>query len=167
MTWDAIRSIGRWSARRWLTALGTAAAFTVLVAVPTALIETPWFGREIPPTWWAWPALLVSSALAGLLVATYVRPVDGAEGVAAGRAQRGGMIGSLLTFFAVGCPVCNKLVLVALGSAGAITWFEPVQPFLQLAAVGLLVWALLLRLRGEIACPLPAAAQRPTVAETS
>jgi hypothetical protein len=54
----------------------------------------------------------------------------------------------------VGCPVCNKLVLLALGSAGAMTWFEPVQPLLQLAAVGVLVWALDVRLRGERACPV-------------
>ncbi|GIM63480.1 hypothetical protein Pve01_80590 [Planomonospora venezuelensis] len=58
----------------------------------------------------------------------------------------------MLTFFAVGSPVCNKLVLLALGSAGAMVWFEPVQPLLQLAALGLLVWALRVRLRGELAC---------------
>ena len=53
-------------------ALAATAAFALVVAVPTDLIHTPVFGREIPPTWWAWPGLLVSSVLAGLLVATYV-----------------------------------------------------------------------------------------------
>ena len=53
----------------------------------------------------------------------------------------------------MGCPVCNKLVLLALGSAGALTWFEPVQPVLQVLAIALLAWALRRRLRGELSCP--------------
>lgn len=140
----------RWSARRWGTAAVAAVVLGLFVAIPTDLVPNPLFSREIPPTWWAWPSLVVSSALAGLLVATYVAPVlpDTAP------ARRGGYAGGLLTFFAVGCPVCNKLVLLALGSAGALTWFEPVQPLLQVAAVGLLTWALLVRLRGERACRL-------------
>jgi hypothetical protein len=70
--------------------------------------------------------------------------------------RRGDLAGGLLTYFAVGCPVCNKLVLLALGSAGAMTWFEPFQPVLQVAAVVLLLWALRSRLRGELSCPAPA-----------
>jgi hypothetical protein len=34
-------------------AVGTAVAFVLVVAVPTDLIDTPLFSREIPPTWWA------------------------------------------------------------------------------------------------------------------
>ncbi|MDN5894076.1 MAG: hypothetical protein L0H93_08620 [Nocardioides sp.] len=145
-----------WPARRWCAAVLAAVAFTLVVAVPTALIDTPFFGREIPPTWWAWPSLVVSSVLAGMLIASYLAdPSDApADTRADRRATRGGWAGSVLTFFAVGCPVCNKLVLVALGSAGALTWFEPVQPLLQVAAVVLLLWALRQRLRGEIACPV-------------
>ncbi|WKV15937.1 hypothetical protein LP422_24200 [Janibacter limosus] len=67
--------------------------------------------------------------------------------------SRGGWAGGLLTFFAVGCPVCNKLVLLALGTAGAMTWFEPVQPVLQVPAVLLLTRSLRTRLRGELSCP--------------
>ena len=70
----------------------------------------------------------------------------------------GGYVGGFLTFFAVGCPVCNKLVLLALGASGALTWFGPVQPVLSLAAIGVLAWALRARLRGEISC---AATDRP------
>jgi len=137
-----------------LVALGSATAFFLLVAIPTALIETPVFGREIPPTWWAAPSLAVSSVLGGLLLATYV---DSGPGERSGSNRRG-WAGGALTYFAVGCPVCNKIVLLALGSAGAITWFEPVQPVLQLVAIGLLVWALISRLRGEVYCPAPPAA---------
>ena len=146
-----IAALHLWPARRWLTALAAGAAFVLAVGIPTDLIDTPIFGREVPPTWWAWPSLVVSSTLAGLLVGSYVAT---AEPVADDRrARRGGWIGSALTYFAVGCPVCNKLVLLALGSAGALTWFEPVQPLLQVAAIAVLAWALRRRLLGEISCP--------------
>ena len=164
-----------WPARRWAMAAGAGVAFALVIAIPTALIPNPIFGREIPPTWWSWPSLVVSSVLGGLLVATYVRdpainPPSPDAGDLGGaqvgdeddedRAnQRRGTIGGVLTFFAVGCPVCNKLVLIALGSAGAITWFEPIQPILQAVAVALLGWALFARLEGERSCPLPAQRQ--------
>ncbi len=142
-----------WPVRRWLVAAGAAVGTALFIGIPTDLMDTPLFSREIPPTWWAWPSLLVSSVLAGLLAATYVA-VPGVQQDRAEAGGRRGWAGGLLTFFAVGCPVCNKIVLLALGSAGALTWFEPVQPLLQVAAVALLVWALRSRLRGEIACPV-------------
>lgn len=144
------RALLAWPLRRWATALVVAVAVLVAIAIPTALIETPYFGREIPPPWWAWPALGVSATLSGMLVATYVNP---APGLAQRPESAGkGWFGAALTFFAVGCPVCNKLVLLALGYTGALAWFEPVQPLLQLGAVVLLAWALVQRLRGEVAC---------------
>ena len=141
-----------WQPRRWLVAAGSAIAFALVVAIPTDLIDTPVFGREIPPTWWAWPSLVVSSVLGGLLVASYIAAPNEVDDNAPA-SRRGGWIGGALTYFAVGCPVCNKLVLVALGSAGAITWFEPVQPVLQILAIALLAWALRSRLLGELSCP--------------
>lgn len=146
----------QWTARRWLAAAVTAIVFIVVVAIPTDMIDTPLFSRDIAVTWWAWPSLVITSVLAGLLLATYVRqdlPDDDASGDDSNdRAAKGGWVAGLLTFFAVGCPVCNKLVLVALGYAGAISWFAPVQPYLQLLAMGLLVWGLRVRLRGERQC---------------
>ncbi len=150
MIWGPVAVLTSWPLRRWLAAVAAAIVFVLVVAIPTDLIDTPVFGREIPPTWWAWPSLLVSSILGGLLVATYVAAPDQPD-VSATR--RGGWLGAALTYFAVGCPVCNKLVLVALGSAGAISWFEPVQPVLQGLAVVLLTWALRRRLLGELSCP--------------
>lgn len=44
----------------------------------------------------------------------------------------------LLSVFAVGYPVCNKLVLIALGTSGALSVWEPIQPFLALISLGLL-----------------------------
>ncbi len=155
-------ALASWSRRRWLAALAAAVATIVVMGVPTALIPTPVFGREVPVTLWAWPVLLATSVLSGLLLATYVRQPDQSGRTDAGatddapRASRSGTIGGLLSFLAVGCPVCNKLALVALGYSGALQWFAPVQPVLAAVGVGLLAWALRQRLRGQIACPLPA-----------
>lgn len=137
-----------WPRRRWVVALSAAVGFALVVALPTDLVDTPLFSREIPPTWWSWPVLLVSAALTGLLVGTYVREPGEPRDAPAGAGYAGG----LLVFFAVGCPVCNKLVLLALGTSGALAWFEPAQPLLSLVALVTLGWALRVRLRGQAAC---------------
>ncbi len=150
-----------WSARRWVVALATAVVTVLVVAVPTAMIPTPIFGREVGVTWWSWPVLVVTAALSGLVFATYVRERGSAPDPALGedRPSRFGVAGGVLTFFAVGCPVCNKIVLLALGASGALTWFAPLQPLLAVAAVGLLGYSLKVRLAGERACPVPAASR--------
>ncbi|WP_269938086.1 hypothetical protein [Arthrobacter sp. HY1533] len=142
-----------WPPRRWWVAAGVAALVYVVVAIPTDLIPNPYFGREIPPTWWSHAALAATALLTGLLVATYVAsPIT-----RTGATNKSGLLGSVLAFFAVGCPVCNKLVLLALGTTGAMKFFEPVQPLLALLSVGLLGWALLRRISQENACKVPAA----------
>ena len=149
-------SLSGWSRRRWLTALAAGVAVALLVALPTAVIPTPIFGRAVAVTWWSYPVVISTGILGGLLFATYVReagpaleaPVD--EEV--DRASKLGMAGAMVSFFAVGCPVCNKLVLLALGASGAVTWFAPIQPLLAVASTALMVVALRIRLRNEAAC---------------
>ncbi|MEU7935400.1 cytochrome c biogenesis CcdA family protein [Micromonospora echinofusca] len=149
-----------WPARRWIAAGAGAVATAVVIAIPTDLIDTPYFSRDMAVTWWAWPVLLVTAVLSGLLLATYVAPVAGTGDKATGRSEsRTGVTGATLSLFAVGCPVCNKLVLIALGYSGAMSWFAPAQPVLAAASIALLAWALRRRLAGERACPAPAAAE--------
>jgi hypothetical protein len=152
-----------WPARRWAAAVLGAAATVVLIAVPTDMIDNPVFGRSVPVTWWAWPVLIVTAVLSGLVLATYVaRPATAPEPPADTRSSRLGVTGGVLSWFAVGCPVCNKIALLALGASGALTWFAPVQPLLAVASVVLLGWALRRRLAGERACPVPGG-DRPAV----
>jgi hypothetical protein len=147
-----------WSRTRWLVAVLGGLIIAVLVALPTAVIPNPVFGRSIAVTWWSYPVVVVTAILGGLLVATYVRTgepsaaepnedeIDGATKL--------GMAGTLVSFFAVGCPVCNKLILLALGASGAVTWFAPFQPFLAVASVALMAVALRIRLRNETSCSI-------------
>ncbi|MEO5982267.1 MAG: hypothetical protein ABIQ13_08140 [Pedococcus sp.] len=163
-TWAVL---GAWGHKQWLVAAAAATGYALAVAVPTDLVDTPVFSREIPPTWWSWPAVVLSALLVGLLAATYVsgpEPVpgaDGGRGAAAPSAQDDQSLsayaGGFLSFFAVGCPVCNKLVLLALGYTGALTWFQPLQPLLQLLGLVLLSWALRRRLSAARFCPVPMA----------
>lgn len=168
---DVVRA---WSPRRWMVALAGAVAVTLVIGLPTDVVPNPVFGRPVPVTWWSYPVLAVTAVLGGLLLATYVRepgsdPADTADGTADDTAgtdgpdgtdradppSRLGGAGGLLSFFAVGCPVCNKLVLVALGTTGARRWFEPVQPYLAVASIVLLAVALRSRLASATSCRLP------------
>jgi hypothetical protein len=131
-----------WTPRRYLLALGVAVFAALAVGIPSDLIDTPLFGRPVAITVWAYPVWIITSILIGLLVAASVR----------GRGQAAG--GGVLTLFAVGCPVCNKPVVLALGAAGALEIWAPLQPLLGALAIGFLLVALFIRLRGEVACRL-------------
>lgn len=174
----AVHGVRSWTSRQIITAAAVAIAFGVLLGLATVLIPNPVFSREIPPVWWNYPVWILTSVFSGMLFATYVRSADGpslsecspsesspSEGVApesdddeaeARRSSRLGLAGAFLAWFAVGCPVCNKLALLALGYSGAITWFAPFQPVLAIMALLLTGVALVVRLRGQVACVLPA-----------
>jgi hypothetical protein len=145
-----------WSPRRVGAAVVAAVALALLIGLPTDVIPNPVFGRPVPVTWWSYPTLLATAVLGGLLAATYVREPgpagsDAVDDEIDAPTRTGGVAG-LLSFFAVGCPVCNKLVIVALGTTGARQWFEPVQPLLAVASIGLLWWALRARVRSATSC---------------
>jgi hypothetical protein len=151
----ALQHLRTWSARRWLIAGAAAVVVALLVGLPTDVIPNPVFGRPVPVTWWSYPVLVATAALGGLLAATYVRePGASAETGDDERPARRGGIAGLLSFFAVGCPVCNKLVVIALGTVGARQWFEPVQPLLAALSIVLMAIALRTRLRYADACPI-------------
>jgi hypothetical protein len=136
--------------RRYLAAFVGGTGWLVLSGIPTDIIDTPLFVRMTPVRWWDYPFWVTAAVLIGLLAATYVADPsrDEPAGSQGGKAVGGG----LLTVFAVGCPVCNKLVVLALGTGGAMTYFAPIQPVMGFLSVGLLVYALRERLAGEGSC---------------
>jgi len=153
------RSIRHWPARRWVVAVLAGIAVTLAIGLPTDVIPNPVFSRPVPVTWWSPPVLVITAVLSGLLAATYVRAESaepsGSDGATAEVLDRPGRLGSLASIgslFAVGCPVCNKVVIIALGTTGARQWFEPIQPALAVASIGLIAVALHLRLRSASAC---------------
>jgi len=142
----ALRS---WSRKRWQVAIISALITGVVISLPTAIIENPVFGRDIAVTVWSIPVVVVTAILSGMLFATYINndlklPEESSLKI--------GTAGTLLSFLAVGCPVCNKIALIALGYTGAIKYFAPVQPFLAFFGIAILIYALSKRLNGEIKC---------------
>lgn len=145
-----------WTTRRWIVAAGASVVSALALGLPTDVIPNPVFGRQgTPVTWWSYPVLAVTAVLSGMLFATYVRNTPDFDDHQLDQPGRTGGFGALLSFFAIGCPICNKVVLLALGAAGAVKWFAPVQPFLGAASLLLMGWALWARLRGEVQCPIP------------
>lgn len=141
-----------WGTRQWVTAAAGTALTLLVLGLPTVLIPNGLFAREIEPTWWSHPVWVATSILSGLLLATYTRPApEGSDGPGGVR----GLGGGLLAWFAIGCPVCNKIVLLALGTSGAMAWFAPLQPLLAAAGLVLLTLALRARLRANASCPVP------------
>jgi hypothetical protein len=151
----------------------------------SAIIPNPVFGRQIPPEPFAVAVWLISAPLMGLLGATYSAPATRAttatlstplaatratratlsmplaiDPAAAAPRRRGTTLGtaaSVGAFLAIGCPVCNKIALVLLGTGGAMTVFAPFQPLIGAASLmllaGTLAWRFRLRVRGG-ACPV-------------
>lgn len=149
---DAAHALVTFTPRRIMVA-AVAGVFTFLfLGLTTALIPNPVFGRPIDAPVWGFSALVVTSVLAGITLATYIKtplPADQDTGT------RQFTLGGILAFFAIGCPTCNKLVLIALGSSGAITWFAPIQPYLAAAGLALLVWVAVKRLANDTSCRIP------------
>lgn len=138
-----------WSIRRWITVAVSAIITGLVISIPTAVLENSVFGREIAVTSWSVPVIVITSILSGLLFATYVKnDSDNTEDTS----LKIGTAGAFFSFLAVGCPVCNKIALVALGYSGAMNYFAPVQPFLAFAGVAILAYALIMRLNGEVKC---------------
>jgi hypothetical protein len=138
-----------WNIRRWITATVSAIVTGLVISIPTAVLENSVFGREIAVTSWSVPVIVITSILSGLLFATYVKN-DSAN--TEDTSLKIGTAGAFFSFLAVGCPVCNKIALVALGYSGAMNYFAPVQPFLAFAGVAILAYALIMRLNGEVKC---------------
>ena len=141
-----------WGARRYVVAIAAGLGWLFLSGLPTEMFDTPLFTRMTPVVWWDYPFWIAGAVLVGLLTGTYVsdRAGDRTGGSQQGKALGGG----LLSVFAIGCPVCNKLVVLALGAGGALTYFAPVQPLLGLLSVGLLLYALRVRLADGGSCPV-------------
>jgi hypothetical protein len=136
------------AAAGFLAAVGTVA----IIGIPTDVIPNPLFGRQTPVHPYDVAVLIALGMLTGALVATYAIARD------AGRATKRAGIGSgVLGWFAVSCPVCNKVVVALLGASGATSTFAPLQPALGVLAIALAAGALAVRIRAlrRATCPLP------------
>ncbi|MGW5723322.1 hypothetical protein ACWEVP_44645 [Amycolatopsis sp. NPDC003865] len=134
------------------------------VGVPTDVIDTSFFTRMTPVRWWEVPVLALTAVLTGLWVAI-PRPAGDVRG-------RGGIVGSVTAaVLAVGCPVCNKVVVGLLGISGALGIWAPVQPALAALSLLALAAAVVIRWRrrgcGPETCAVDVTAEATPAARTS
>ena len=150
------RSLTVWSA-------GWTVAILAVYGLVSAIIPNPIFARGLAPEPFAVAVWLVSAPLMGVVMATYFAPLPTGVPVAlnAPAARDGtaaGTVGGFVAFLAIGCPTCNKIALVLLGTSGATNVFGAAQPLLGAVSLallaGTLVWRLRLRARGG-ACAVP------------
>jgi hypothetical protein len=150
-------AIGMLSTRMIIRALSagltTSLATLAIIGMTTDVISNPWFERKVPVQTFDWIVLIAISVLTGALVATYFLGQSSLVGT------RTGVGSGVLGWFAVSCPLCNKIVLVLLGTSGATSLFEPIQPVLGALAIVLAVGALAVRIRMLLrgTCPVPTA----------
>jgi hypothetical protein len=137
-----------------------AAASLFAFGLVAAIIPNPAFGRQIPPEPFAIVVWFASAPLMGMLGATYSAtapsgslaqsaplPVGPVAGVAGRDGTALGTVASFGAFLAIGCPVCNKIALILLGTSGALTIFAPLQPLIGAASLVLLAGTLAWRFR--------------------
>ncbi len=151
--WNNTVAASGWS---WSRAAVAAVITAVAVGVPTAVIDTPYFTRMTPVQWWNYPTLVLTVVLTAVWAG-----IRGRRTARAAESTSGALtaIGSAL---AIGCPVCNKLVVGLLGVSGALSVWAPIQPALAVLSVGALLVAVIIRWRGrgcdgQTCTPAPAA----------
>jgi hypothetical protein len=144
-------SVRAWPLRRWAVAVAAAGLAALAMGVPTGIVRTSFYTRMTPVTWWDYPVWAISALLVGLTAATYAR--IGAAAPAGPDRGRRTVGATLLSTFAVGCPICNKLVVGLIGVSGALNYWAPLQPVLGGLSIALLLTGLAVRLQGQVACP--------------
>ncbi len=136
--------------RFWgLSALYTLGA-ALLIGIPTVLIPNHFFSRMTPTSLqdyviWSISVMLIGPVMALVTLYPGVPTAQASTNSRTGGARA--VAGTLLSFFSVGCPICNKLIVLLLGISGAMTFFNPLRPFLGIASIVLLSVTLLLRIR--------------------
>jgi hypothetical protein len=132
--------MGSERSRRWLAGGGAATLSALVVGVPTDVIDTDLFTRMTPVRWWEYPVLALTAALTAWWVI-----IPRARNDTRGRI---GVFGATTAVvFAVGCPVCNKIVVGLLGVSGALGLWAPIQPILAVLSLGALAAAVVIRWR--------------------
>ncbi len=124
------------SARDLAQGVAAAAAMFVILGTVAALWKNPLFMRMTPTEGFEIVLLLLQSVFAGVYVGLPQNPCG----------KRTAGAGAIIGFLGIACPVCNKLLVLAVGSALLLEYFEPVRLYVALAGAALLAAAVWLKL---------------------
>jgi hypothetical protein len=147
---DEVRlAFGLFGTRGWCIAAAAGLATLLVIGLVTAIVDNPLFIRMTPVRPQDYVVWLASGLLMGLIAGTFVGP-------APARHEGKAISGGVLSLLAVGCPICNQLVVLLLGVSGALTVFGPAQLYLGVFSVALLAWTFHLRVRAVArTCSVP------------
>jgi len=148
--WNEPRSVAYFV----IASVVAAAGYAAVIAIPTAILPNPFFIRMTAPTVWSWVFWILPALLFGPLAASYIVPGMHRTCSLQGKTMAGG----ILSYLAVGCPICNKIVVAVLGVSGALSYFAPIQPILGALSVALLGYGLWLRFASAERTPQTTAA---------
>ena len=136
----ARRFLPQLRSREWIVSLGFSGSIFAMLGTITALWQNLFFIRMTPVRLQDYIIWIMTGILAGLIVGTYTLPMGS-------RSEGKVVSGGLLSFLAIGCPICNKMVLLLLGTSGALNYFAPAQLYIGIASLALLGWALYMRVQ--------------------
>lgn len=108
----------------------------VVLGTVAALWSNPLFMRMTPTGGFEIGLLLLQSVLAGVYVGLPRSPCG----------KRTAGAGAIIGFLGIACPVCNKLLVLLIGSALLLEYFEPVRLYVALGGATLLAAAVWLKL---------------------
>jgi len=124
------------SARNLAQGIATAAAMFVALGTAAALWTNPLFMRMTPTGGFEIALLLLQSVLAGVYVGLPRNPCG----------KRTAGAGAIIGFLGIACPVCNKVLVLLIGGALLLEYFEPVRLYVALGGAALLALAVWLKL---------------------
>lgn len=119
--------------KRPLMGTAVAAASFLALGTVTALWENPFFLRMTPASSLEISLLAALSLIVGVYVAIR-RPHCSVKTIS---------VGGVAGFLGIACPVCNKILLFALGADLLLTYFEPVRIYVAAAGVAIAGLALI------------------------
>lgn len=110
--------------------------FFMLFGLITVLIPNNYFIRMTNITILDYILLILTSLLLGIYSSLF--RFEKKQGVVCDTAAVSGGIAGFLSF---GCVVCNKLIILLFGVAGALTYIEPYRPIIGFAGITLMGYA--------------------------
>ena len=112
-------------------AAGLSIIFFIIMGIPTALVPNPFaqYARMISATFLDYFFLVATSVLLAILISLKIcyksKKQIGVKELAGGAAG----------FIAFSCPLCNVLLITALGSTVVSSFIEPLRPILGVISI--------------------------------
>ncbi len=143
------RLVATLDARFALAAIAGTILSMLILGIPTAAIPNPWFTRMLATDATNVAVLIASAPLMGALIATYIAPTSATPDPHGARVAPTSAAG-IGAYLAIGCPICNKIIVGVLGVSGAVNVFAPLQPLIGAVSIVLLAVTLAWRLRKRV-----------------